>query len=171
MAPTKEGYLNKQGGGEGGHKNWKKRYFVLDTPNGKLDYFSSSSDYEKGKPPLGTLKLDIYKAKAEFVEEGKKPSFEFAILAYPKSMTVRASPSFCDRSHPSYGAHVAHFRRCPAIPQLRGANLEEMQEWLNILQTPIDETIASSTLYEDALNDLKLADDAPIKGIKRRGLC
>ena len=59
----------------------------------------------------------------------------------------------------------------PSPTQLRGANLEEMQEWLNILQTPIDETIASSTLYEDALNDLKLADDAPIKGIKRRGLC
>ena len=25
----KEGYLTKMGGGEGGRKNWKKRYFVL----------------------------------------------------------------------------------------------------------------------------------------------
>ena len=55
--------------------------------------------------------------------------------------------------------------------QLRGANQEDMEDWLNTLQTPIDETIASSTLYEDALNDLKLADDAPIAGLKRRGLC
>ena len=73
-----------------------------------------------------------------------------------------------------FAAQVAHFLPSSVSchrPQLRGANLEEMQEWLNILQTPIDETIASSTLYEDALNDLKLADDAPIKGIKRRGLC
>jgi len=92
--PTKVGYLNKQGGGEGGHKNWKKRFFVLDNPEGKLDYFTDEGAYQKGKPPLGTLKLDIYKAKAEFVEEGKKPSFEFAILAYPKSMTVRAIASF-----------------------------------------------------------------------------
>ena len=139
--PTKVGYLNKQGGGEGGHKNWKKRFFVLDNPEGKLDYFADEGAYQKGKPPLGTLKLDIYKAKAEFVEEGKKSGFEFSILAYPKSMT------------------------------LRGADEEDMLSWLNTLQNPIDETIASSTLYEDALSDLKIADDAPIPGLKRRGLC
>ena len=46
-----------QGGGEGGHKNWKKRFFVLDNPEGKLDYFADEGAYQKGKPPLGTLKL------------------------------------------------------------------------------------------------------------------
>jgi len=53
----KKGVLKKLGGGGGGHKNWKDRYFVL---SDHLYYYSDESAYTKGKEPTGVVALNCY---------------------------------------------------------------------------------------------------------------
>jgi hypothetical protein len=46
LAFSKQGYLTKQGGSEGGRKSWKERYFVLNpdkTP--ALSYYRDMKDF------------------------------------------------------------------------------------------------------------------------------
>jgi hypothetical protein len=45
--------LKKQGGGAGGYKNWKKRWFVLDAE--KITYYESEKTLDKS---LGSIYLD-----------------------------------------------------------------------------------------------------------------
>jgi len=73
----KEGTLAKLGGGAGGHKNWKDRYFVL---TDHLYYYGSKADYTKDpKSPLGRINLLSY-----FVARSEPGSLEFYVHAYPK---------------------------------------------------------------------------------------
>ncbi|KAJ6249480.1 lissencephaly-1 [Anaeramoeba flamelloides] len=64
----KEGLLIKQGGGKGGRKNWKKRWFVLGTQ--KLSYYRPSK-----KQLIGSINLINCKVKKNF-NLGKEYCFE-----------------------------------------------------------------------------------------------
>jgi hypothetical protein len=76
-AVTKEGVLSKLGGGAGGHKNWKDRFFVL---SDHVYYYNSKKDFEKDpKAALGRVNLAAY-----FVSKTDADSFEFTVHAYPK---------------------------------------------------------------------------------------
>jgi len=44
LAHMKQGYLKKQGGSEGGRKNWRKRYFVLTDQS--LAYYEDLKAFE-----------------------------------------------------------------------------------------------------------------------------
>lgn len=80
----KEGVLTKMGGGDGGRKNWKKRYFVFAQD---LHYYEDQEAFDNGEKPKGSIKLDAY-----FVAENKASAdFEFTLHAYPKNMTCRAA--------------------------------------------------------------------------------
>ncbi len=80
----KSGTLKKLGGGDGGHKNWKDRYFVL---RNHLAYYKDWESSEKKGEPLGVIALNSYFAAPV---EGST-NFEFAVHAYPKSLVCRAS--------------------------------------------------------------------------------
>lgn len=81
----KTGLLKKLGGGGGGHKNWKDRYFVL---SNHLAYYPSEKDYEREpEKPLGTVLLNAYFAAPV---EDSAANFEFVVQAYPKSLVCRA---------------------------------------------------------------------------------
>jgi hypothetical protein len=79
----KSGVLKKLGGGDGGHKNWKDRYFVL---TNHLAYYKDWESFERKAEPLGTVVLNSYFAAPV---EGST-NFEFAVHAYPKSLVCRA---------------------------------------------------------------------------------
>ena len=73
----KEGTLQKLGGGAGGHKNWKDRYFVL---TDHLYYYGSKAEYTKDpKAPLGRINLLSY-----YVAPSDPDTHEFCVHAYPK---------------------------------------------------------------------------------------
>ena len=79
----KSGVLKKLGGGDGGHKNWKDRYFVL---TDHLAYYKDWEAFQRKGEPLGTVTLNSYFAAPV---EGST-NFEFAVHAYPKSLVCRA---------------------------------------------------------------------------------
>jgi hypothetical protein len=76
--------LKKLGGGDGGHKNWKDRYFVL---TDHLAYYRDWDSFQRKDKPLGIVTLNSYFAAPV---EGST-NFEFAVHAYPKSLVCRAS--------------------------------------------------------------------------------
>jgi hypothetical protein len=81
----KEGILSKLGGGAGGSKNWRDRYFVL---TDHLYYYDSKQEYSQNpQNPLGRVNLLSY-----YVAKSDDASFEFCVHAYPK---VRAPPPLC----------------------------------------------------------------------------
>jgi hypothetical protein len=85
---TKEGMLSKLGGGAGGHKNWKGRYFVL---SDHLYYYTSKKDWEKdAKAPLGRINLGAF-----FVSKSDPENFEFCVHAYPKVSPSREAQGGC----------------------------------------------------------------------------
>lgn len=82
----KTGVLKKLGGGGGGHKNWKDRFFVL---SNHLAYYPTEKEYqETPDKPLGIVMLNAYFAGPV---EGSAANFEFVVQAYPKSLTCRAA--------------------------------------------------------------------------------
>ena len=78
------GYLQKLGGGEGGTKNWNRRYFVL---RDDLAYYTSEESFKSGERPKGRIKLEAYFVSQDENEDG----FEFTVHSYPKSLTCQAS--------------------------------------------------------------------------------
>ena len=69
---TRQGYLKKQGGNDGGRKNWTKRFFVC-TAEG-LSYYKDSKAFEDRKPAKGLIFWDDFVEVAAGVpdtEEGK----------------------------------------------------------------------------------------------------
>jgi hypothetical protein len=73
----KEGVLSKLGGGAGGHKNWKDRYFVL---SDHLYYYGSKAEYTADpKNPLGRVNLLSY-----YVSRSDPDTHEFCVHAYPQ---------------------------------------------------------------------------------------
>ncbi|RYG55346.1 hypothetical protein EON66_05520, partial [archaeon] len=67
-----------QGGGAGGHKNWKDRYFVL---SDHLYYYTNQAAYQKEpKAPLGRVVLNAYFCS----KVDDSTNYEFVINAYPK---------------------------------------------------------------------------------------
>lgn len=83
-AVRKMGVLTKLGGGEGGRKSWKDRFFVL---TDHLAYYKNEEAYLQGKDPLNTILLNSYYVARN--DESKK--FEFTVHAYPKSLTCQAA--------------------------------------------------------------------------------
>jgi hypothetical protein len=80
---TKVGVLSKLGGGAGGHKNWKDRFFVL---SDHVYYYNSKKDYEKAPlAALGRVNLTAY-----FVARSDADALEFTVHAYPKVRRARA---------------------------------------------------------------------------------
>ena len=77
------GYLKKLGGGEGGTKNWNRRFFVLQRD---LRYYATEEDFLRGAKPKGTIYLDAF-----YVHSVPGDEYEFTVYAYPKSLTCRAS--------------------------------------------------------------------------------
>jgi PH domain len=74
----KQGTLGKLGGGAGGHKNWKDRYFVL---SDHLYYFTDKDSYIRAPTePLGRVILDAYFCSKSEEESNN----EFILSAYPK---------------------------------------------------------------------------------------
>lgn len=55
---TRQGYLKKQGGNDGGRKNWTKRFFVC-TPE-SLSYYKDSKAFEDRKPAKGMIFWDDF---------------------------------------------------------------------------------------------------------------
>ena len=53
-----QGELMKLGGGHGGTKNWKNRFFVLTEDN--LAYYESEKSFKKGDRPKGVVLLNAY---------------------------------------------------------------------------------------------------------------
>jgi hypothetical protein len=77
---VREGTLGKMGGGAGGTKNWKDRFFVL---SDHLYYYNAKKDFEKDpSSALGRVNLTAY-----YVSRDEK---EFTIHAYPKVRGVGA---------------------------------------------------------------------------------
>lgn len=54
----KKGYLKKQGGSDGGRKNWRKRYFVCSERS--IAYYKDEKAYESKQKPLGMLFWDDF---------------------------------------------------------------------------------------------------------------
>lgn len=87
-AVTKEGVLSKLGGGAGGHKNWKDRFFVL---SDHVYYYNSKRDFEKDPTAaLGRVNLAAY-----FVAKTDADSFEFTVHAYPKVSEAKCEAIPC----------------------------------------------------------------------------
>ncbi len=80
-----QGILGKLGGGAGGHKNWKNRYFVL---TDHLAYYTDQATFAKDPTKtLGVISLNCYFcSKVEGAE-----SNDFQVNAYPKSLVLRAA--------------------------------------------------------------------------------
>ena len=84
---TKVGVLSKLGGGAGGHKNWKDRFFVL---SDHVYYYNSKKDYEKAPlAALGRVNLTAY-----FVARSDADALEFTVHAYPKVRRARSRMSY-----------------------------------------------------------------------------
>ncbi len=66
----KSGILKKLGGGDGGRKNWKERYFVLEE---NLYYYDNEDVYKSGGKPLGKVNLNAYFAS----KSDNEADFEF----------------------------------------------------------------------------------------------
>eukprot|EP01029_Cantina_marsupialis_P002172 TRINITY_DN1198_c0_g1_i1.p1 TRINITY_DN1198_c0_g1~~TRINITY_DN1198_c0_g1_i1.p1 ORF type:complete len:143 (+),score=45.76 TRINITY_DN1198_c0_g1_i1:98-526(+) len=80
---VKQGYLEKLGGAAGGHKNWKKRWFIYH--ENTITYYESEAAYKEGKSPKGSVDLSVY-----YVCKTAKKGFGFSVHAYPRSLTCRA---------------------------------------------------------------------------------
>lgn len=81
----KQGVLGKLGGGAGGHKNWKDRYFVL---TDHLYYYTNKAHFEKEpKNPLGRVNLNAYYVS----KQDDSAEFEFCVHAYPKVRSLLVS--------------------------------------------------------------------------------
>ena len=79
-----QGMLGKQGGGSGGHKNWKNRYFVLTE---HLAYYTDQAAFAKDpKKPLGIVSLNCFYCSA-----APGDTFDLILNAYPKSLVLRAA--------------------------------------------------------------------------------
>lgn len=78
----KQGLLNKQGGTDGGTKNWKWRYFVL---SDHLAYYPNQAAFSSGAKP-NLIRLNAYFVS---VLDATK-NYEFMVHAYPKSLLCRA---------------------------------------------------------------------------------
>ncbi len=73
----KEGVLSKLGGGAGGHKNWKDRYFVLAD---HLYYYNSKAEFVSDpQSPLGRVNLLSF-----YVSKSDPATHEFCVHSYPK---------------------------------------------------------------------------------------
>ena len=80
-----QGILGKLGGGAGGHKNWKNRYFVL---TDHLAYYTDQATFAKDPTKtLGVISLNcFFCSKMDGAE-----SNDFQVNAYPKSLVLRAA--------------------------------------------------------------------------------
>lgn len=71
---ARSGYLKKQGGGAGGYKNWKKRWFVLEKD--QIRYFEDEKHLQKS---LGTVYLDEILDVHQDTEKSTEKGFYFVI--------------------------------------------------------------------------------------------
>lgn len=81
---TKKGVLKKLGGGGGGHKNWRDRFFVL---SDHLYYYSDESAFNKGKDPLGVVALNAYSCGVDTNTESKF-GFQVRRACWPSAGSV-----------------------------------------------------------------------------------
>lgn len=82
------GTLSKLGGGAGGHKVWRDRYFVF---SDHLYYYTNKAAYEKdAKSPQGRISLNAYYVSR--AQDDSNTDFEFCVNAYPKVRGERERP-------------------------------------------------------------------------------
>jgi serine/threonine protein kinase len=67
---TRQGYLKKQGGNDGGRKNWTKRFFVCTTES--LSYYKDSKAFEDRKAAKGMIFWDDFVEVTAGVPENEK---------------------------------------------------------------------------------------------------
>jgi hypothetical protein len=105
---AKEGWLGKLGGGAGGHRNWKDRFFVF---SDHMYYYSGKKEFEKDpKSALGRINLTAY-----YVSRDDEAAFEFTIHAYPKVRVIGSRARAADDA-----AHSLNpIRAPPTAPPLR----------------------------------------------------
>ena len=134
----KEGVLSKQGGGAGGTKNWKDRYFVL---TDHLYYYGSKAEYAADpQNPLGRVNLLSF-----YVSRSDESTHEFCVHAYPK---VRLGMPRCGaHCGPSTSAHPAPTPPplCNACPSpvaqsltCRAGSKSELDDWVAAIMAPLD---------------------------------
>lgn len=80
---ARSGYLKKQGGGAGGYKNWKKRWFILDKE--QVRYFEDEKHVQK---PLGTVYLDEILSVHQDTEKSTEKMFYFVISVTGRDLLV-----------------------------------------------------------------------------------
>ena len=138
----KEGVLSKLGGGAGGHKNWKDRYFVL---TDHLYYYGSKAEYKSDpKNPLGRVNLLSY-----FVARSDPDTNEFCVHSYPKvrrgAARAEAAP-LCPS--PASISHVPNALLASPLCALarpaqsltcRASSKDELDDWINAIMAPLDE--------------------------------
>lgn len=89
---TRQGYLKKQGGNDGGRKNWTKRFFVC-TPE-SLSYYKDSKAFEDRKPAKGMIFWDDFVEVTAGVLESEKSKkntegfFFFLRTKWPSDRTL-----------------------------------------------------------------------------------
>jgi len=90
---TRQGYLKKQGGNDGGRKNWTKRFFVCTSES--LSYYKDSKAFEDRKPPKGLIFWDDFVEVTpgvpdnEKVKEKKSDAFFFHLKTkWPSDRTL-----------------------------------------------------------------------------------
>jgi len=90
---VRSGWLKKQGGGSGGTKNWKERWFVLDAE--KVSYYETD---KKLKKPLGIIFLDLIlecKVEKSLTDEEKgKYGFYIEVPGRKLLLTTKDEESF-----------------------------------------------------------------------------
>lgn len=84
----RQGYLEKKGGGEGGRRSWKKRWFVLtDT---KLFYFKTEQETALLAPkPQGVIELEDFVKWSAAAEEKKGGGFVFSIETHHRAWSFK----------------------------------------------------------------------------------
>ena len=119
--PISEGLLHKKGGGFGGRRSWRERYFVLDQQ--ELFYFNSlKSAADPKAKPKGKITIDhnttVKQGEPDKKHKNKHVKFDFIITNSPPYET-------------------------PREVELYAETMDEAQRWMRTVQLVVDACLAA----------------------------